>query len=180
MRVPSARMRRARSPQANADALASSRRTMPTRWGGARGIPRTPPCSDSKRPESIRCGPGSFTVPPPRVEIRGIRRASFVYVAAGPIEPEKSPGGPERQMPGVIRPRRHFWIADAVRNGSPEFSSLATVLGQAARTWWAAVPKEAGPSTRAPAPTIAQTERAHGATGGRKSVSSRRHRPGLH
>jgi G3E family GTPase len=88
------------------------------------------------------------------------------------LRAREDPGVLNGDMPGVIRAKGHFWIATR-----PEWVAEFSLAGALSSvkplgTWWAAVPRDAGPSTMAAVPISRSTGSSPGATGGRRSSSS--------
>ena len=81
----------------------------------------------------------------PETEEFGV--TSYVYRARRPFDPARIRNILNREMPGVIRAKGHFWIATRP-DWVAEFSLAGSMSSiRPLGTWWAAVPKERWPDS---------------------------------
>ena len=75
----------------------------------------------------------------------GIR--NFVYRARRPFEPEKFQAFLDRNWPGVVRAKGHFWLATRPEWVGEMSQAGALVRSEAMGLWWASIPKNQWPDT---------------------------------
>jgi G3E family GTPase len=81
----------------------------------------------------------------PETDEYGIR--NFVYRARRPFEPTKFQAFLDRNWPGVVRAKGHFWLATRPDWVGEMSQAGALVRSEAMGLWWAAIPKNQWPDT---------------------------------
>lgn len=81
----------------------------------------------------------------PETDEYGIR--NFVYRARRPFEPAKFQAFLDRNWPGVVRAKGHFWLATRPDWVGEMSQAGALVRSEAMGLWWAAIPKNQWPDS---------------------------------